>query len=113
VDGISLVPVLRGEQTELRPWLHFEHADCYSKRQAFHSLTDGRFKYIWRPADGQELLFDLDQDPREQRDLSQDASRQDLLRQWRRLLIARLAARPEGFSDGETLIAGGRPYRHP
>jgi arylsulfatase A-like enzyme len=109
VDGISLVPILRGEQTQVRPWLHFEHANCYSKRQAFHSLTDGRFKYIWRPVDGRELLFDLDQDPREEHDLSQDASRTDLLRQWRRLLIARLATRPEGFSDGQTLIAG-RPY---
>jgi arylsulfatase len=60
VDGVSLVPVLRGDDVELRPWLHFEHATCYSKSQAFHALTDGRFKYIWRPNDGQEHLFHLD-----------------------------------------------------
>jgi arylsulfatase len=109
LDGISLVPVLRGEQTEIRPWLHFEHAICYSPRQAFHALTDGRFKYIWRPLDGRELLFDLERDPAEERDLSLDASRQEQLQQWRNRLIERLAPRPEGFSDGQRLIAG-RPY---
>ncbi|MCL4207505.1 MAG: sulfatase-like hydrolase/transferase [Pirellulaceae bacterium] len=109
VDGISLVPVLRGEPTKVREWLHFEHATCYSPRQAFHALTDGRGKYIWRPHDGRELLFDLDRDPKEEHDLSPDASRQDQLRQWRSRLIERLASRPEGFSDGQRLIAG-RPY---
>jgi arylsulfatase len=109
VDGVSLVPVLRGDDVELRAWLHFEHATCYSKSQAFHALTDGHFKYIWRPNDGQEHLFHLDLDPREEHDLSPAASQQDRLQQWRRRLIERLAPRPEGFSDGERLIAG-RPY---
>lgn len=109
VDGVSLVPTLRGAEGEIRPWLHFEHATCYSKEQAFHALTDGRYKYIWRPNSGKELLFDLDSDPREEHDLAADASHGDLLARWRKLLIKRLAPRPEGFSDGERLIAG-RPY---
>jgi arylsulfatase A-like enzyme len=109
VDGVSLVPVLRGEKQEIRPWLHFEHAPCYSKNQAFHALTDGRFKYLWRPNDGTEHLFDLDKDPREEHDLSADADNRDLLAQWRARLVQRLANRPEGFSDGSRLIAG-RPY---
>ena len=45
----------------IREWLHFEHAPCYSKAQAYHALTDGTHKYIWRPADGREQLFDLEQ----------------------------------------------------
>lgn len=110
VDGVSLVPVLRGDDVAIRPWLHFEHAPCYSPRQAFQALTDGRFKYIWRPLDGREQLFDLERDPREECDLAQDAAQQDRLRHWRSLLIARLAPRPEGFSDGVRLIPG-RPYR--
>ncbi len=109
VDGVSLRPVLRGEDRELRPWLHFEHAPCYSKNQAFHALTDGRMKYVWRPTDGGEHLFDLDQDPREERDLAKVPESRLLLERWRSRLVERLAGRPEGFSDGQRLIAG-RPY---
>jgi arylsulfatase A-like enzyme len=107
MDGVSLVPVLRGEDRVIREWLHFEHAPCYSKPQAFHALTDGHDKYIWRPADGTELLFDLDRDPREERDLSKRAG--EKLALWRARLVPRLVGRPEGFADGATLIPG-RPY---
>ncbi len=109
VDGISLVPVLRGEEVTVRDWLHFEHATCYSKSQAFHALSDGHMKYVWRPLDGRELLFDLDDDPREERDLSGESDHRDQLERWRSRMIARLADRPEGFSDGQQLLAG-RPY---
>lgn len=109
VDGVSLVPVLRGEERELRPWLHFEHAPCYSKDQAFHALTDGRMKYIWRPTDGREHLFDLENDPREERDLAKAPESLAQLQQWRGRMVERLAGRPEGFSGGKRLIPG-RPY---
>ncbi len=109
VDGVSLVPVLRGKKDPIREWLHMEHAPCYGSRQAFHALTDGRFKYIWRPTDGAEQLFDLEADPREEHDLSRDATRRAELEAWRMRLVRRLAGRPEGFSDGARLVPG-RPY---
>ena len=87
--------------------LHLEHAVCYSKEQAFHALTDGHFKYIWRPLDGTEQLFELNKDPREEHDLAKDDSRQ--VEEWRAKLVVLLKDRPEGFSDGSRLIAG-RPY---
>lgn len=106
LDGVSLAPLARGREQAVRPWLHSEHAPCYGKAQAFHALTDGRWKYIWRPLDGSEQLFDLQQDPREERDLSQVAERAQDLERWRKTLVERLAGRPEGFSDGRRLIAG-------
>ncbi len=109
MDGISLVDTLKGDRKPLRSWLHFEHADCYSKEQAFHALTDGHLKYIWRPLDGSDQLFDLDKDPREEVDLAKDALRQEQLKLWRARLIKELDGRPEGFSDGQRLVAG-RPY---
>ena len=109
LDGRSLVPVLRGGDGPLREWLHSEHAPCYSKEQAFHALTDGHQKYIWRPSDGTEYLFDLDHDPREEHDLAKVAARRESLERWRARLVQRLATRPEGFSDGFKLISG-RPY---
>jgi arylsulfatase len=110
LDGVSLAPVLRGQDAPLRPWLHFEHAPCYSQEQAFHALTDGRFKYIWRPTDGGEQLFDLETDVKEEHDLAADPSHRETLDAWRERMVKRLAGRPEGFSDGNRLIPG-RPYR--
>jgi len=110
VDGVNLVPTLRGQKQLIREWLHFEHAPCYSRAQAYHALTDGHFKYIWRPANGKEQLFDLVKDPKELHDLSNDSSHRDTLRSWRTRLIQRLADRPEGFSKNGRLIPG-RPYR--
>jgi len=109
VDGVSLVPALRGQDRPIRPWLHFEHAPCYGKEQAFHALTDGHMKYIWRPSSGREQLFDLDNDPREEYDLAPVEAQRQTLKRWRATLVQRLAKRPEGFSDGSRLIPG-RPY---
>ncbi len=110
VNGVDLTPTLRGRHQDIRPWLHFEHAPCYSQQQAYHALTDGRYKYIWRPANGREHLFDLEKDSTETRDLADDATHSGLLAEWRNRLIGRLASRPEGFSKNGTLIPGCR-YR--
>ncbi len=97
VDGVDLTQTLKGEEQHIRDYLHFEHATCYSKEQAFHALTDGQYKYIWRPLDGAEHLFDLDKDIKEENDLSNQVDFKELTTKWRNKLIKRLSARPEGF----------------
>lgn len=110
VDGVDLSARLRGHEQRIREWLHFEHAPCYSDAQAYHALTDGHYKYIWRPANGGELLFNLDQDPREERDLAKVDEYVDTLKEWRARLVKRLSDRPEGFvTDGK--LVPGRPYK--
>jgi hypothetical protein len=89
--------------------LLFEHAVCYRREQAFLALTDGHFKYIWRPLDGSQHLFDLNRDPREEHDLARTIPPSPDLNSWRNRLIGILADRSEGFSDGKKLIPG-RPY---
>ena len=110
VDGVNLGPALLGRKQLIRQWLHFEHAPCYSKEQAFHALTDARYKYIWRPTDVAEQLFDLNKNLREEHDLSNDSSHLTILQKWRECLIKRLEDRPEGFSKDGRLITG-RPYQ--
>ena len=109
VDGESLAPWLRGEQPGWREYLHSEHAPCYSEQQAYHMLTDGKWKYIWRPTDGSEQLFDLTTDPEERHDAASETVDAAELTAWRARLIEHLKDRPEGFTDGDQLIAG-RPY---
>ncbi len=110
LSGVDLVPALRGDPVKIRDVLHSEHAPCYGNEQAFHALTDGRLKYIWRPFDGAEQLFDLQNDPKEEHDLAKNPESSATLEQWRQRLIQRLANREEGFTDGVRLIPG-RPYK--
>ena len=109
VDGRSLLPLMRGETENWRPFLHGEHAACYRLEQGNHYLTDGRWKYAWFSHTGREQLFHLADDPHELHDLAGRAEHADALALWRQRLIERLRGRPEGFSDGQRLIPG-RPH---
>ena len=104
VEGRSVLPLARGEGAPWRDHIHMEFAP------AFHSLTDGREKYIWFADDGREQLFRLAADPMECRDLAADPAEKETLERWRNLLVRELADRPEGFTDGNKLVPG-RPYQ--
>lgn len=105
LDGRSLLPLTRGESTGRRAWLHGEHT---AGDRSNHWLTDGHAKYAWFSQTGRELLFDLDDDPRECHNLAADQPQR--LASWRARLVEELAARPEEFvRDGELVV--GRPLR--
>jgi len=102
VTGMSVLDAIRGKPW--RPFLHGEHSPCYSADEAMHYLTDGKWKYIYFPKSGEELLFDLVRDRKELRNLSTDPAFQEELTLWRNRLIKHLAKRPDGFSDGTNLL---------
>ncbi|MCC6305808.1 MAG: sulfatase-like hydrolase/transferase [Rhodobacteraceae bacterium] len=121
LDGASLAPFLRGERPPWRPHLHIEHAEGINDLP-HQTLTDGREKFVWFTADGREQFFDLRADPTECRDLIGSPAHAGRVDHWRRALVAELAGRPEGFTDGvrlipgrpfPDLIAGPRPRRRP
>ena len=103
VEGRSLLPLARGEATRWRQAMHIEHSPVH------HTLTDGKEKYIWFVADGREQFFCLEDDPIECHDLVNDPDQAEHIAYWRRLLIEELKDRPEGFTDGKSLIPG-QPY---
>lgn len=103
VEGKTLLPLMRGENIKWRTYIHLEHSGIH------HSLTDGKEKYIWFVRDGREQYFDLLKDPMECHDLINDPKESTKISQWRKVLIQELKNRPEGFTDGKTLISG-RPY---
>jgi len=100
VDGRSLLPLMRGDGGLGREYVHIEFAG------GMHALTDGREKYVWDSSNGAEQLFNLDEDPNELHDAADDAVGKARVPTWRKRLIRRLEGRPEGFTDGEQLIAG-------
>ena len=100
VDGQSLLPLMRSEGELDRSYLHIETSPVY------HCLTDGKEKFIWMVKDGGEQFFDLVDDPDETKNLIGDSSCQEQISHWRSELVQTLKDRPEGFSNGENLIAG-------
>jgi arylsulfatase A-like enzyme len=111
VTGRSVLPLLRGEAAGWREVLHGEHAPTYAPDDGVHFLVDDRTKYVWFSQTGREHLFDLRADPEECHDLLGTPEGEVQVAPWRQKLIAILRRRPEGFTDGERLIAG-RPHHN-
>lgn len=115
VTGRSVLPLLHqaagvtGAPSEWRQVLHGEHSKRYFEEESMHFLVDGRTKYVWYSQTGQELLFDLERDPHELHNLLLEASAEARVAPWRRRLVQALRDRPEGFVDGDVLVAG-RPH---
>ena len=109
VTGRSVLPLMRGsaERGSWREALHGECSKNYAAYGAHHYLTDGQYKYVWFTRTGEELLFNLVEDPCEQRNLAAGVA--PSVSAWRERLIQVLKDRPEGFTDGRQLIAG-RPH---
>jgi arylsulfatase A-like enzyme len=102
VEGVSLLPLARGEEPEWRPYLHGEHAG--GGNMMF--LTDGHEKYVWFTDSGNQQLFDLDNDPSELHDLARKTENAGRLELWRQRLTKELEGREEGFTDGRQLLPG-------
>jgi len=105
LEGKSLVPLLTGDDEKFREYMHIEHAPCF---QGIVTETD---KYIWDVASGKEQYFDLANDPGELHDEIYDNNKQGRIDYLRCKLIECLRDRPEGFTDGKSLIPG-RDYKH-
>ncbi|MBS4210172.1 sulfatase-like hydrolase/transferase [Bacillus sp. FJAT-50079] len=90
IDGKSLLPIVHQPDTEVRETILGEMGNRGVRTLM---LTDGQWKYIWYEQDGQELLFNIDNDPYETEDLSQTNVSE--LSKWRAKLIDRLMERKD------------------
>ena len=96
-DGRSLLELTRGRTDCWRKWIDMEHSTCYAPENYWSALTDGRNKYVYFAATGQQLLFDLKNDPGETRDLGQLSEHREELKTWRRRMVSHLLERGEPF----------------
>jgi arylsulfatase A-like enzyme len=88
VEGKSLRPQIERKKSKKRDYIHIVSVGN-------HALTNGKIKYCWFGADGTELLFNLDKDPRECKDLSTNPKHKPLLKEWRSKLIRELTRRKD------------------
>ncbi|WP_309126835.1 arylsulfatase [Microbacterium sp.] len=106
-------PATRGSSdagAELEPDEAHLHGEHVLLGQSMQWIRAGRWKYVWLSESGREQLFDLVDDPQELRKRAGDPSAADALVACRARLIDDLRGRPEGFVDGDELVAG-RPVQ--
>jgi len=128
VDGSSMASLLKEGKDET--WRSCMHGECFhfyhstderdtapeGKHNYFfekgsHYLTDGKMKYIWYVTSGKEQLFNVEEDFREQHDLSGQEAYREELAMWRARLVRILEGREEGFVKDGQLVAGRTPQR--
>ncbi len=104
LDGRSWLPLLRGQTDGWREYIDLEHDVCYSPRNHWNALTDGKRKYVFHAFNGEEQLFDLTDDPGETRDLAGESAHAATLKLWRERMVKHLGERGEPFvKDGKLL----------
>lgn len=111
VDGHSVLPYIRRDRAEgqIRDYLHGEHR---MGRHSYHMIrTADGLKYAWYDQTGDELLFDLNEDPEECHNLYAQAMDETSpyharLNELRGTLIRELADREEGFVEDGKLVVG-------
>jgi choline-sulfatase len=101
-DGSSMLELLTKDKPEWREVLDLEHSRCYWDANQWNALTDGRYKYIYFSHDGNEQLFDLNNDPQETVNLAAKAEHKDKVEMWRKQMVEHLSERGEEWvKDGK------------
>jgi arylsulfatase A-like enzyme len=85
VEGQSLVPVMLGERGAFRE-------ATYGNCGVVYGVSDAQTKYMWFSDDDYEFLFDLQNDPHDLHDLSEDPKWQDVLEKQRQRIVDWMAA---------------------
>lgn len=104
VEGRSVLPLIRREGN----WRDFIHGECHGipgSNSGMQYLTNGKRKYVWWPGLGKEEYFNLEDDPCERFELSNEPGYSEEISHLRAMLIEALKERPEGF------VAAGRLAR--
>lgn len=103
MDGCSLIPLLEESNPKWREYIDLEHSRAYWDTNYWMSLTDGKIKYIWFRATGEEQLFDLERDPYEVKDLSTNTKYKKQLNELRDRLTQHLSVRGKDWVENGVL----------
>lgn len=97
MDGKSLLPILKGQQSSVREWIDLEHGYAYNRTVHWNSLAGylqysdesscNFWKFIFNAYDASEQLFCLVDDPNETYDLAPLKEYSNILKTWRSRMI--------------------------
>jgi arylsulfatase len=105
MDGMSIIPLLKNDKADWRPYIDMEHAAIYEHDNYWAGLTDGKMKYIWFFRTGEEQLFDLKEDRGEEVNLINNKKYKSKLNYWRNEMVKHLSNRGEPYvKDGKLQV---------
>jgi arylsulfatase len=93
MDGDSMLKLICNEKPQWREYIDLEHFTCYHWRNYWIALTDAKKKYIYFRSTGEEQLFDLEKDPKEETELSTNPNYTKQLDIWRERMVKHLEIR--------------------
>jgi arylsulfatase len=104
-DGKSLLCLLRDSSGKescnykinpgpWREWIDMEHSTCYNESNHWNALTDGNEKYVFRAWYGDEQFFDIEKDPNELVEVSEQ--RREDVSKWRKRLVNQFESERRG-----------------
>lgn len=94
LDGRPLTWLMKNTSVPWRQWIDME-CDVYSI-WSWNALTDGEMKYIFHSGGRDEQLFNISEDPGEQRDLGKITKYEPVLELWRSRLVKQFEAEHRG-----------------
>ncbi len=97
MDGLSMMNLVNGNETEWREYIDLEHATTYDSHNYWCALTDGNMKYVWFFRTGEEQLFELNADKGEEHNLAGEKESQKELKLWRKRMVQHLKERGEPY----------------
>ncbi|MFR9513136.1 MAG: arylsulfatase [Rikenellaceae bacterium] len=103
MDGLSLMALFESTTPQWRKYLDLEHARAYFDDNYWMALTDGKIKYIWSRATGEEQLFDLEHDALETKNLVSNRRYKATLETMRAEMVKHLSVRGDKWVEDGTL----------
>ena len=104
MDGMSLLKLVQGKQKEWRKCIDIEHTTNFREDNYWCALTDGKIKYIWNFHNGTEQLFDLEKDPGELTECSNNKKYEKTVEKMRKAMINHLSERGDSFVKNGQLV---------
>lgn len=103
IDGVSLKPSLFKDNKVSHQKEYYLHGEHTLGKDSSQFIITKEWKYIWYSMKNKEQLFQLEQDPNEEIDVSELAVYSAVLERLRGYLIDELTGREEGFVQGGQL----------
>jgi arylsulfatase A-like enzyme len=103
-DGVDLIGLAAGKVEE-RKYFEFTGPKSIINPNCAAGITDGEWKYTWFPEGGREQLFNLKEDPKELKDLSQSSECSSIKETLHKELLDRHINRgSDRIEDGKFII---------
>lgn len=104
VEGKDLSPLIFGEDIG-REYVTTEHTETFDKLEDHFTVTDGKYKYVWKYKANEEVFFDLTENKREDKNEINNPKFKDIIAAMREYAINELSKRN---SDEITFVKDGK-----